>query len=99
MCLIAMRDPDDIKKQNQITIKLSMNVIDFCASKLDKAKKNLIVFDDCCSDRDQVIQNNFFQNGRHGKCACIYLTHRFHHQNKPESNTRKYWYFCFIQTT
>ena len=48
-----------------------MNINDFCVSKLDKTKNNLIVFDDCGSDKDQVIQNIFFKNGRHGKCACL----------------------------
>ena len=41
MCLIAIRDPDNIEKQNQITVKLSININDFCVSKLDKTKKNL----------------------------------------------------------
>ena len=27
-----------------------------------------------------MIQTKFFQNGRHSKCACIYLTHRFHQE-------------------
>ena len=33
----------------------------FVFQKLDKTKKNLIVFDDCGSDTDQVMQNNIFQ--------------------------------------
>ena len=37
-----------------------------------------MVFDDCSSNKDQIVQTSFFQNSRHFKCACIYLTHRFH---------------------
>ena len=40
--------------------------------------------DDSGFDKNQVKQK-IFQNGRHGKCACIYLTHQFHH-NQPELN-------------
>ena len=50
MCLIALRDSENIEKHNQITIKLSMNINDFCVSNLDKIKTNLIVFDDCGSE-------------------------------------------------
>ena len=38
-----------------------MNINDFCVSKLDNTKKNLMVFDDFGSDKDQMIQNNFFR--------------------------------------
>ncbi len=78
MCLVTARDSDSIEKHNPITVKTTKNINDFDVSKLDKTKKNLIVFDDCGSDRDQVIQDKFFRSGRHAKCACIYLTHRFH---------------------
>ena len=78
MCLVTAGDPDNIEKQNPITVKVTKNINDFDVSKLDKSRKNLIVFDDCGSDRDQVIQDKFFRSGRHSKCACIYLTHRFH---------------------
>ena len=43
---VAMRDPDNIEKQNHIIIKLSVNINDFYVSKLDKTEMNLIVFDD-----------------------------------------------------
>ena len=78
MCLIAAKDSENEEKQNPITVRLSMNINDFDVSKLDKTKKNLMIFDDCSSNKDQEIQTKFFQNGRHFKCACIYLTHRFH---------------------
>ena len=78
MCLVTARDPDNIETHNPITVKTTKNINDFDVSKLDKTKKNLIVFDDCGSDRDQVIQDKFFRSGRHVKCACIYFTHRFH---------------------
>ena len=44
-------------------------------SKLDKSKKNLMVFDDCSSNKDQEIQTKFFQNERHFKCASIYISY------------------------
>ena len=93
MCLVAKKDSENISKEviaqhdfqaidqrssSAITIKLSDNINDFNVNKLDTTKKNLMVFDDCSSNKDQTIQTSFFQNGRHLKCACIYLTHRFH---------------------
>ena len=60
MCLVTARDSDNIERQSSITIKITRNINDFDVSKLDKTKKNLIVFDDCGSDRDQVIQDKFF---------------------------------------
>ena len=78
MCLIAAIDSENTENQNPINIRLSMNINDFDVTKLDKSKKNLMVFDDCSSNKDQEMQTKFFQNGRHFKCACIYLTHHFH---------------------
>ena len=92
MCLYLAKDSDNIEEQNPITIKTTTNIN---VSKLDKTKKNLIVFDDCSSNRDQVIQTKFFQNGRHSKCACIYLTNRFHQEElKPlRGNTAIFIFF------
>ena len=50
MCLISAKDPDNIEEQNPIILKTT-NINDFDVSKLDKTKKNLIVFDDCSSNR------------------------------------------------
>ncbi len=72
------RFPDYIEKTNPITVNISDRIDDFDVTNLDKSKKNLMVFDDCSSNKDQAIQTKFFQNGRHFMCACIYLTHRFH---------------------
>ena len=76
MCLVAKENWNT--SQSSISVKLSANINDFDVEKLDKSKKNLMVFDDCSSNKDQDIQTKFFQNGRHFKCACLYLTHRFH---------------------
>ena len=63
-----------------ITITISDNIDDFQVTKLDKNKKNLIVFDDCAGDSDQSTQIKFFRDGRHHSCACIYLLQRFHEE-------------------
>ena len=44
---------------------------------MDRKKKNLVIFDDCITERDQTIQKAFFTKGRHNSCSCIYLTQRF----------------------
>ena len=41
--------------------------------KLDKNKKNLIVFDDYVNDKNQEIMESYFTKGRHTNCNCIYL--------------------------
>ena len=46
MCLVSSKDPDNIEERNPITIKTTTNINDFDVLKLDKTKKNLIVFDD-----------------------------------------------------
>ena len=42
--------------------------------KLDKSKKNLIIFDDCVSKKNQEIMEDYFGNGRHNHCNVIYLS-------------------------
>ena len=85
MCLVSAKDSDNRQSQsneqltnNEEYIKISTNINDFDVEKVDKTKKNLMVFNDCSSNKDQDVQTKFFQNGRHFKCACIYLTHRSH---------------------
>ena len=47
--------------RKKIAVITTNNINDFDVSKLDKRIKNLIVFDNCDSDKDQVIQNKFFE--------------------------------------
>ena len=61
MCSVTASDSDNIEKLNPITVKTTMNINDFDVSKLDKTKRNLIVFDDCGLDQDQMIQDIFFE--------------------------------------
>ena len=75
---LATKYPMTIERDHPITFQISSNINDFELRSLDRTKKNLIVFDDCSSNKDQHIQTTFFQNGRHYSCACIYLTHRFY---------------------
>ena len=80
MCEETTRDfPETVvSEKDVIKVHISDNINDFQLKKLDKKKKNLMVFDDSSEDRNQIIQIDFFQSGRHNKCSCIYLTHRFH---------------------
>ena len=96
MCLVSAKDPDNIEERNLITIKTTTNINDFDVSKLDKTKKNLIVFDDCSSNRDQVIQTKFFQNGGHSKWACMYLSYSSFSSRRIKTITRKYCHFYFL---
>ena len=47
-------------------------------NKLDRKMKNLVIFDDCVTDKDQSIQKEYFTRGRHNSCACFYLTQSFY---------------------
>lgn len=50
-------------------------------SKLSE-KKNLIIFDDILTLKDQSIPQMMFTKGRHNKCACIYLAQSFYNIDK-----------------
>ena len=45
--------------------------------KLDKNKKNLIVFDDVVNEKNQYIMEMYFTRGRHNKCSVIYLSQNY----------------------
>jgi hypothetical protein len=49
---------------------------------LDKTKKNLIIFDDCVSSRNQILQKEYFTRGRHNSCTVFYLTQRYYDVEK-----------------
>ena len=46
--------------------------------KLDKNKKNLVVFDDCVNLKNQEIMESYFTRGRHNKCNAIYLAQNYY---------------------
>ncbi|MCY7362004.1 MAG: hypothetical protein LH629_08065 [Ignavibacteria bacterium] len=45
--------------------------------KLDRNKKNLIIFDDCINNKNQKLLASFFSRGRHNSCNCIYLSQSY----------------------
>ncbi len=47
-------------------------------NQMNKREKNLIIFDDCVTSKDQSIQTAFFTKGRHNSCSCIYLSQSFY---------------------
>jgi hypothetical protein len=55
-------------------------------TKLDKYKKNLIIFDDCVELKNQLIIESYFTKGRHNNCSCIYLAQNFY--GIPKGNIR-----------
>jgi hypothetical protein len=69
----------DLHKQNGgISVILTDKLNDLIPpDKLDKTKKNLIVFDDCVNAKNQNILSNYYSKGRHNNCNCIYLSQSF----------------------
>ena len=43
-------------------------------SDLNKIKKNLIIFDDCVTEKNQEIMSAYYTRGRHNNCNSIYLS-------------------------
>ena len=43
-------------------------------SDLDKNKKNLIIFDDCVTLKNQEVMSSYYTRGRHNNCNSIYLS-------------------------
>ena len=80
-CSTYIQQNPEAKSQRQITVTLTDNIKELDLRKLDRKKKNLVIFDDCSEDANQEIQTDVFQNGRHHNCSCIYLTHRLHTKN------------------
>ena len=55
-------------------------------TKIDKYKKNLIIFDDCVEIKNQGVIESYFTKGRHRNCSCIYLAQNFY--GIPKGNIR-----------
>ena len=64
---------------SSITVTMSNKNQDIIpCEKLNKSKKNLIVFDDCVNLKNQDIMESYFTRGRHNKCNCIYLSQNYY---------------------
>lgn len=48
-------------------------------SELDRSHRNLIVFDDIMTDKNQTPAANFYTRGRSANCDCIYLSQNYTH--------------------
>src|SRR5829696_8027932 len=73
-------------QQSNIKVTLSSQLNDIThPDKLDKTKKNLIIFDDCVNNANQRVMSEYFSRGRHASCNCIYLSQNFF---KLESSIR-----------
>ncbi|ESO94383.1 hypothetical protein LOTGIDRAFT_145071 [Lottia gigantea] len=65
-------------KPTDVKVFLTKNVNDLDLSKIDNHRKNLIVFDDCVTQKSQTVQQEFFTKGRHHNCHCIYQSQSFY---------------------
>jgi hypothetical protein len=66
------------QRQQQITVTLTDRTDDLVPpDKLDKTKKNLIIFDDCVTSSNQNVLRSFFIKGRHNAANCIYLSQSY----------------------
>ena len=65
-----------------ITVQITDNPQDLDVNKIDSSKKNLVIFDDCVTDKNQKIQQDFFTKGRHMNCHCIYQAQSFYGLDK-----------------
>ena len=71
------------KPTGGITISLTDKIgTSIPPDKLDKNKKNLIIFDDCITHANQNILGSYFNKGRHNSCNCMYLTQSYFDLNR-----------------
>ena len=97
----AEQNPSDTIPNLNITVNITRNISELDLNKMNKKKKNLVVFDDFSEDKNQDKQIDFFQNGRHRNTSVIYLTHRFHTQDfgRIRANTSAFILFEQNQKT
>jgi nucleoside-triphosphatase THEP1 len=62
---------------------------------LDKEYRNLIIFDDCCLEKDQSIIGEYFIKGRKSNADIIYITQKYH--TSPKIVREQCNYFIFFQ--
>ena len=68
-----------LENTNKISVTMSNKYHEIIpCEKLDKNKKNLIIFDDCVNLKNQEIMESYFTRGRHNKCNAIYLSQSYY---------------------
>lgn len=77
MVTTALDNPDSVSDEN-ITITLTDNPNEIKSPTELRSKKNLIIFDDIVTKKDQSLPQEMFTKGRHNNCNCVYLTQSFH---------------------
>ena len=60
-----------------VSVLITDNPQNLDVKRIDSSKKNLVIFDDCVTDKNQKIQQDFFTKGRHMNCHCIYQAQSF----------------------
>lgn len=84
---------------NNTTITLSDKFEDIpLPESLDKTKKNLIIFDDCVTCRNQEVMSSYFTKSRHNNCNCIYLSQSFYDLPKRTIRNNCNFYILFKLT-
>ena len=64
-------------EKNKVTVHLSSKAVPM-PDDLNRKKKNLVIFDDCVTKKDQMYQREYFTRGRHNNCTVFYLTQRYY---------------------
>ena len=65
----------DVVKPGNINISMYDKIDEIInPNDLDKSKKNLIIFDDCVTMKNQEVMSSYYTRGRHNNCNCIYLS-------------------------
>lgn len=75
---VAKYNPQAIEsnRDKQVKVTLSPNFFE-APGRLDKGKKNLVIFDDCVNDKNQTMQKQYYIAGRHNNCSVFYLTQKY----------------------
>lgn len=73
---IKIDNPNE--KPTGIKVHITKNVEVLNVDKMNPNEKNLIIFDDCVTQKNQQVQKDFFTKGRHANCHCIYQSQSFY---------------------
>jgi len=79
-CNLSARENPSVREKDpkkRIEVILDSNNLPL-PNKLDKSKKNVIIFDDCVTCKSQYLQKEYFIRGRHNSCTVFYLTQRYY---------------------
>lgn len=66
------------KTETKLKVVITDNIAGLNVDNIDASKKNLVIFDDCVTQNNQQVQQDFFTKGRHQNCHCIYLSQSFY---------------------